>query len=164
MRKIIASVLVLAISGGAALAEMQIALGAPWDGKRIPKGQHCSLQGGKGATPPMRITGLPAGTAMVVVEYNDKSYAPLSSKGGHGIIGFPVKGSSADLPSVPGMTDRFQGGIRLIAKARSTGKYASDGYLPPCSGGRGNDYRADVKAIGQNGAVLEKVTVKLGRY
>lgn len=101
---------------------------------------------------------------MLAVEYNDKSYAPLSSKGGHGIIGYAVKGNTADLPAVPGMTDKLPAGIRVISKARSTGEYASAGYLPPCSGGRGNDYRADVKAIGADGKVIEKVTVRLGRY
>ena len=164
MKLAIVSFIAVVVSSSAAFAEMQVALGAPWDGKRVPKGQHCTLHGGQGATPPMRVSAIPAGTVMLAVEYNDKSYAPLSSKGGHGVIGYPVKGNTADLPAVPGMTDKLPAGIRVISKARSTGQYASPGYLPPCSGGRGNDYRADVKAVGADGKVIEKVTVRLGRY
>ncbi|MEQ8899831.1 MAG: hypothetical protein RID11_07455 [Roseovarius sp.] len=60
--------------------------------------------------------------------------------GAHGTIGFPVNGSKALLPSVPGMTARLPGGARVIHPARSSGDYASPGYLPPYSGGRGNRY------------------------
>ena len=115
-------------------------------------------------TPPIQVTGIPAGTAMIVVEYNDKSYKPLSRNGGHGIIGYPVSGASANLPAVPGLTAKLPGGIRVLAKARGTGDYASNGYLPPCSGGRGNTYQADVKAVDAGVKVLDKTKMKLGRY
>jgi len=156
--------LVLCLLPAAALAEMTVTLGAPWDGKRVPKGQQCPKFGGAGATPPMTVTGLPAGTAMVVLSFNDKNYPPLSRNGGHGQIGFPVKGSSADLPAVPGMTKRLPGGARVLAPAKSTGAYASPGYLPPCSGGRGNRYVVDVIAVDAAGKPLEKQTVDIGRY
>ena len=157
-------VCVFAVMGTGAYADMKVALGAPWDGKTIPAGQHCTLHGGKGATPPMAISNLPEGTAMVVVEYNDRSYRPLSRNGSHGTLGYPVKGTSATLPAVPGMTDRLPKGVVVVRKAQSTGDYASAGYLPPCSGGRGNIYEAVIKAVGSNGKVLEKTKVKLGRY
>ncbi|MCE8537106.1 hypothetical protein KBY27_06530 [Ruegeria pomeroyi] len=152
------------LTAGMAHAGMTVDLLPPWDGKKIPKGQHCQLQGGKGATPPMQVAGIPAGTVMLVVQYNDKSYKPLSSKGGHGTIGYPVKGASAKLPAVPGMTAKLPGGVRVVAPARSTGEYASKGYLPPCSGGRGNTYEAVVQAVGADGKVLERVKLKIGRY
>lgn len=145
-------------------AGMTVKLLAPWDGKKVPAGQQCKLDGGKGATPPMQIAGLPKGTVMVVVAFNDKSYPPLASNGGHGTIGFAVKGSSAKLPAVPGMTKSLGKGAVVVKKARSTGSYASVGYLPPCSGGRGNRYSADVMAQDAAGKVLEKVTVEIGRY
>lgn len=147
-----------------ASAAMTVTLEAPWDGKKIPAGQHCPLFGGKGGTPPMAISGLPKGTAWVVVAFNDRDYAPLSRNGGHGTIGFPVKGTSAKLPAVPGMTDKLPGGARVLAKAKSTGEYASAGYLPPCSGGRGNRYHAEVSATGADGKVIETVRVEIGRY
>jgi hypothetical protein len=52
----------------------------------------------------------------------------------------------------------------VISAARGTGKYASKGYMPPCSGGRGNRYFAIVKAISSGGKVLEKQRVEIGRY
>jgi len=163
MRKVLVRA-ILACTATAAQADMKVQLMAPWDGKTVPPGQHCTLHGGNGSTPLMQITGLPAGTALVVVEYNDKSYKPLSRNGGHGTLGYPVKGSSATLAPVPGLTAKLPGGVRVIRRAKSTGAYASAGYLPPCSGGRGNRYTADVLAVGADGKVIEKTTVTLGRY
>jgi len=164
MKPVSMAALVLIVSAGFAQAKMGVQLLAPWDGKRVPAGQNCTLDGGNGSTPPMKITGLPGGTVLIVVEYNDKSYPPLSSRGGHGTIGYPVSGSSAKLPAVPGLTANLPGGVRVIKRARGTGRYASKGYLPPCSGGRGNRYSATVKAISQAGKVLEKATISIGRY
>lgn len=154
----------LLMTAAPAAAKMAVELLPPWDGKNVPAGQQCKLDGGNGKTPPMTVSGLPTGTAWILVEYNDKSYAPLSTKGGDGSIGYKSSGSSAKLPAMPGMTDKLPGGAWVVKKARSTGNYASNGYLPPCSGGRGNNYSADVKAISAAGKVLEKVTVKIGRY
>ena len=160
---ILAAAVALALTVPAA-AEMSVALKAPWDGQKVPTGQQCVLFGGKGATPPMMIKGLPAGTAAVVVEFNDKSYPPLSTNGGHGAIGFKVSGKTANLPAVPGMTNKVPKGSYVVHAARSSGEYASKGYLPPCSGGRGNRYEAVVKALGADGKLLEKVSISIGRY
>ncbi len=147
-----------------ALAEMQVRLLPPWGGANVPAGQQCTLFGGNGATPPMRITNLPAGTAEIVVQYNDLSYRPLSKNGGHGTIGYRVSGSSASLPAVPGMTKNLPDGVRVVRRARSSGRYASPGYLPPCSGGKGNTYAATILAKSASGKTLEKITIPIGRY
>jgi len=160
----IIATLVLIASTGFAQAKMSVALGAPWDGKKVPAGQNCKIDGGNGSTPPMKVTGLPSGTTMILVEYNDLSYQPLSKRGGHGQIGYPASGTTANLPALPGMTKKLPGGAKVIKAARSKGRYASKGYLPPCSGGRGNKYSADVKAISASGKVLEKITISIGRY
>ena len=164
MKKVIFSCVGLMFSAGVAHAEMSIELQGGWDGKRVPNGQHCTLFGGKGSTPPMQIENLPAKTSWVLVEYNDRDYRPLSHNGGHGIIGYPVQGSSANIYSVPGLTGTLPGKAKVISAARGTGKYASDGYLPPCSGGRKNHYFAIVKAVSDNGKELEKKRVNIGRY
>lgn len=159
---IAATTILLSFSANA--ADFKAKLSGGWDGRKVPSGQHCRLFGGKGKTPPMKVTGLPAGTEWLYVEYNDASYGPLSKNGGHGIIGYPVKGTSASLKAVPGMTASLPGGAKVVKRARSSGKYASAGYLPPCSGGRGNKYFADVKAIGKGGKTLAKTRVELGKY
>ena len=113
----------------------------------------------------MMVSGIPAGAKWIIGEFNDKSYSPLSSKGGHGIVAWPVKGTKTKLFSVPGMTARLPGGAKLMKPARSTGKYASKGYLPPCSGGKGNRYSVDLKAVDAKGKVLDKIrNVSIGRY
>ncbi|UYV38538.1 hypothetical protein N4R57_05575 [Rhodobacteraceae bacterium D3-12] len=164
MKTILLSGALLLAGAGMAAADMSVSLQGGWTGKAVPKGQQCTLHGGKGATPPMKVTGLPAGTAAILVEYDDKSYSPLSRNGGHGSLIYPAKGSSATLPSVPGLTNKLPHGVKVHKKARGTGKYASKGYLPPCSGGKGNKYTATLKAIGANGKTLEKKTITIGRY
>lgn len=141
-------------------AAMTVKLGAPWDGKTVPRGQQCSMHGGKGTTPPMAVAGLPKGTAGIVVYYNDLNSPPLSKNGGHGILSFPAKGASATLPAVPGGTKSMPAGVTLVKGAREL----SSGYLPPCSGGRGHRYVADVVAVGADGKALETLRVDLGRY
>ncbi len=122
MKNILSIIAALGLTAGMAQAEMQVTLTGGWDGNRVPDGQQCTLDGGNGSTPPMRITGIPAGTAMIVAEYNDRSYQPLSRNGGHGTIGYAVSGNSADLPAVPGLTDRnLPRGVQVIKKARGTG-------------------------------------------
>ncbi len=141
-----------------------------WNGATIPAGQQCSLFGGKGATPALQVSGIPDGANAVIVEFNDRDYSPLSSGGGHGIIGYPVSGTSASLPSVPGETGSLTGGAWVEANSRGTGAYAKSGYLPPCSGGKGNRYFAVVKAVykaakdGEESKLLATSTIELGKY
>jgi hypothetical protein len=119
---IAALVLVAGAGAGVAQAKMKVQRLAPWDGKRVPAGQNCTLDGGYGSTPPMKITDPPKGTVTIIVEYNDKSYAPLSSGGGHGIIGYPVRGSRASLPAVPGLSANLPGGVQVVKRARGKGR------------------------------------------
>ena len=163
--RLIPTILAALVAATPAMAELKVALQAPWDGKRVPAGQHCTLQGGKGSTPPMQVSGLPQGTKWVYLYFNDKSYQPLSTKGGHGVIAVPAKAGAVSIPALPGMTARLPGGAMVVSKARATGQFASDGYLPPCSNGRNNLYAVDVVAVSADGKVLDrKANVSIGRY
>lgn len=140
-----------------------------WTGNTIPDGQHCQKFGGHGATPPLTITGIPANANAIVVEFNDKSYSALSYDGGHGKIGFMIEpgAGEATLPAVPGGTDALPDGTWLVKKNRATGAWYSAGYLPPCSGGRGNTYAAEVYAVVKSGDDYEEIAegeITLGRY
>ena len=142
-----------------------------WDGKTVPKGQHCKKFGGNGATPPLKVSGIPSGTNAIIVEFNDESYQPLSYGGGHGKVGFWISGGSeANLPPVPGGTDTMPSDAFLEAANRATGGWASPGYLPPCSGGKGNRYSATVKAVykakaeGEASKLLASGKIDLGTY
>lgn len=112
----------------------------------------------------MRVDNIPAGTTAIRVEFNDLSYQPLSYDGGHGVIEYAHgSGTSATLKSVPAYTANLSKGVRVVSAARSGDEYASDGYLPPCSGGRGNTYSATIKAM-DGDDVLAETTLALGRY
>ncbi len=162
--RVILTLIFFWLANNALAADFNVDLDASWDGIDVPAGQQCTLFGGNGATPPFYVTDLPAGTAVIHIEFNDLSFAPLAKDGGHGIIGFAVSSSSVDLVSVPGLSAELPEGIFVVSAARSSGRYASDGYLPPCSGGRGNNYSADIIALDANGVELGSVTVAIGRY
>lgn len=136
-----------------------------WTGAALPADQHCPLQGGHGATPALDVSGVPDRTTMINVAFNDETYTPMDD-GGHGVIGFDVtpSGGKASLPSVPGNTAALPAGAHVTTAARGTGDYASPGYLPPCSGGRGNTYTATVTALDSSGKELATGKITLGKY
>lgn len=142
-----------------------------WNGKTIPSGQQCRMFGGKGGTPALKVDDIPAGANAIIIEYNDLSFGPLSNGGGHGTIGHWIKGPSATLAAVPGETaSDLPANTFIERKALSSGQYASPGYLPPCSGGRGNTYAAVVKAVykatreGEESQLLAQQKITLGSY
>ena len=142
-----------------------------WDGKTVPEGQQCNKFGGNGSTPSLVVEGVPAQANAIIVEFNDASYPDLSFDGGHGKIGFWVGGGGkAVLPPVKGQTDKLPDGVFVEKRNRATGSYATPGYLPPCSGGAGNSYFADVKAVYKAKSEKEKSkllatgTIQLGKY
>lgn len=143
-----------------------------WDGKHIPQGEHCRKWGGNGASPALRVTGIPKGADAILVAFNDRSYRPLSYDGGHGTVGYDIADGarSALLPSVPGESHDLPGGVFMAAPHRGSTSPGT-AYLPPCSGGIGNSYFAVVKAVRfadpearQGIEVLGERILELGRY
>jgi hypothetical protein len=158
-------------AGTAIADDLSVTFADPaWNGNRIPAGQHCTKFGGRGATPAFTVEGIPAEADAIVVEYNDRSYHPLSYGGGHGKIGYDITPGvgKATLPSVPGeKADGLPAGTWVVRRNRATGDYARPGYLPPCSGGRGNTYFAEVIAVKKDGDDYDELAstkITLGRY
>ena len=154
--------------GTAQAQTMTVVLEDPaWDGKTIPDGQQCAEYGGNGSTPLITVQGIPEKANVILVEFNDESYEPLSTDGGHGIVGFDIvvgKGS-ATLLSIPGDTTTLPNGVWIEEENRDD--IGVVGYLPPCSGGEGNLYSAKVFAVdyGSEGhKVLAESYLQLGRY
>ena len=140
-----------------------------WNGKTIPSGQQCSRDGGTGATPALVVSNIPADANAIIVAYNDASYAPLSNDGGHGKIGYWIDGGGTrTVPSVPGESNDMPEGAFVDAKNRAA-RINAQGYLPPCSGGRGNSYFADVMAVkrsknGDETLIVGEGRIELGQY
>ena len=146
-------------------AQLNVAFAdAAWNGNAIPSGQHCGLQGGQGATPAMTVEGVPETATEIIIEYNDESYAPLAYDGGHGKLAHIATAGTTSIPSVPGNSGDMPEGARIVASTRATGNYSATGYLPPCSGGKGNLYSADVKAVDAEGKIVAFGKITLGRY
>lgn len=138
---------------------------AAWDGETIPAGQQCTLQEGEGATPALELSGLPAGTVAIHLAFNDETFEAMNN-GGHGTIGFnvePVDGA-ATLPSVPGATSDLPEGTFIAKPNATSGGFLTEGYMPPCSGGRGHTYSVLISAVDASDAVLGQKYLVLGKY
>jgi hypothetical protein len=140
-----------------------------WDGKIIPAGQQCERFGGKGATPLLVIHQIPAGANAVVMEYSDRTYQPMDH-GGHGKFGYRIQPniSTVSIPAVSGHTFDLPKGFFLIEAQRAPTWDKAGAYLPPCSGGKGNEYYVTVKTVkevdGGIREVLRETEVLLGKY
>lgn len=141
-----------------------------WDGITIPDGQQCSMFGGEGASPEILVNNIPEGANAVTVSFSDRTYKP-NDLGGHGIIGVWVldQQESITIPSVPGESSDLPEGMFIVSEYRSN-RGSGGAYLPPCSGGNGNEYYATVQAVyvGQTddevSQVLGEAVIELGVY
>lgn len=118
-----------------------------WSGKIIPNGQNCKHFGSNGSTPKLTVSNIPSGANAVIVEFSDRSYTPMDN-GGHGKVGIWTNGkSSITIPSVAGETKSVPNNMFIEAHHLGTHRGQAGAYLPPCSGGKGNTYYANVKAV-----------------
>ncbi|MGR8922010.1 MAG: hypothetical protein ACU85V_20530 [Gammaproteobacteria bacterium] len=145
---------------------------AAWDGVTVPPGSQCGRFDGTGGSPALRVDGIPAGANALVIEFSDRSYAPMD-KGGHGKLGYRLDesaGGSAEVPSAPPHTFELPPAFWTVAAHGAPGWDTAGAYLPPCSGGKGNAYYLTVKAARVGGEppvvaeVLAETTLEMGRY
>lgn len=140
-----------------------------WDGKQVPTGQQCQKFGGnQPATPRIQLSGVPDTTNLIMLEYSDRSYQPMNH-GGHGRMAFAIHQPSTNLmiPSVPGHRFDLPSGFMIIEPHRNPKWDQAGAYMPPCSGGKGNDYYVTVTALHFNGkqaTSLAKTVIELGKY
>jgi hypothetical protein len=140
-----------------------------WNSKKVPDGQQCEKFGGNGSTPKIRVHDIPSGTNAIIMEYSDRSYQPMDL-GGHGKFAYRIKDnvSEIDVPSVIGHTFRLPESFFLIEAQRAPSWDKAGAYLPPCSGGKGNEYYVTIKAVkeidGGIREVLGQTEVSLGQY
>ncbi len=137
-----------------------------WDGIAVPASQVCKKFGGSGTTPRLALDGYHTGTQVILLAFNDETYEPMNS-GGHGIVGFRINGKYASTGAMAGEVNIVSQGNFIVANNRGG---EVPGYLPPCSGGRGNLYSVTVMAVTwadtnpPSYRVLNQTRVELGRY
>ncbi len=154
------------------VSQLSVALSEKhWDGVRIPTGQQCIKFAGHGASPTLIVSNIPKGAEAIIVEFSDRSWFPMNH-GGHGKLGIKVKPGQhkITIPSVPGETFNLPQQNLFIFQPHRGGRGKPGAYLPPCSGGRGNQYFADVKAVrkleinNQTAELLAEGSLFLGSY
>jgi len=144
---------------------------AQWDGRQIPEHGICSNFGGDDLSPAFVVSHIPQGANAIIIQFNDLDHPALARNGGNGTIGYWIdRPAPAHLPAIKGYSVRLPKGVFIERGARASGAFASQGYLAPCSGGKGHRYVADVLAVykatapGQSNQVLAEQRVELGRY
>lgn len=155
-----------------ALPGLQVRLAdTRWDGERIPAQGICSNFGGDDLSPAFVVGDIPAGANAIIIQFNNLDHPGRAYNGGNGSIGYWIDARMpAHLPPVTGYSVRLPDGAFIEQGARATGAFASQGYLAPCSGGKGHRYVADVLAVhkatgpGQTNRLLAEQRVSLGRY
>jgi hypothetical protein len=141
-----------------------------WDGLTIPEGQQCSAFNGNGSSPELLINNIPEGTNAIIVSFSDRTYKP-NDLGGHGIIGKWLlnQETSITIPSIPGESYEMPEAMFIVSEFRSN-RGTGGAYLPPCSGGSGNEYYATISAVyvGQSddeeSLLLGEAQIELGVY
>ncbi|MCH9741285.1 MAG: hypothetical protein K0U38_10695 [Epsilonproteobacteria bacterium] len=144
-----------------------------WDGVTVPKEEVCSDHNKEGGeSPALSINNLPTQTNYMILSFSDETFKGMRN-GGHGTIGYEVKegSSSLTIPSVKGETFTLPTGFKLVREHQGVQFGKQEGaYLPPCSGGSGNQYTLDVKAIHKptdgkgKYILLGDANISLGRY
>ncbi|MDA7745937.1 hypothetical protein N8878_01210 [Psychromonas sp.] len=147
--KLLTSLIVASsFSSMASATEVTLVDGA-WDGMTIPSGQQCQKFGGQDPmTPKLSVTGIPAGTDLIVLEYSDRDSEKMNN-GGHGMMSYAIDSTLTEvvIPSVAGHSFELPAQFAMIEAHRSPGWDKAGAYMPPCSGGKGHAYYVTVKTM-----------------
>ncbi|MBT3395948.1 MAG: hypothetical protein HN423_02045 [Alphaproteobacteria bacterium] len=155
------------------VGELQVAFADPeWGGDALPEGMWCDRYDGSNArSPSLLVAGVPIDANAIVVNFNDEMVFFLDEGGGHGAIGFWVQpAAEIRLPSVPPNTRELGAEIFVEHGPLIPFGIMGRGYLPPCSGGMGNLYSAEVLAVFKSeddpseNRLLARGYIALGRY
>lgn len=138
-----------------------------WNGEQVPPDQICARDGGKAATPPLRVGNIPPEANAIIIEFNNRDRRALRKNGGLGKIGFWIE-QQTEIILLPVEAETLN--VEAPAFVESDSRGDSVGYQPPCSGGKGHRYFALVKAVYKPISDEEKARllaigkIELGRY
>ena len=157
------------VAGPLAAADLEVGfMDEAWNGMKVPEGQQCQKFGGHGRSPELRVSNIPEAADLLVIEFSDRTYTPMD-QGGHGKIGFGIEAGAGavDIPSVDGHTVDLPAGFLVVSEHKAPSWDKAGAYLPPCSGGQGNEYYLTVRAVHQMGDEkheLASATLEMGTY
>ena len=143
-----------------------------WNGKTIPKDEVCSdYHKNGGNSPALTISNLPIKTNYIILSFSDETFKGMRD-GGHGIIAYKVKKNNPNItiPSIHGETFTLPTEFKSIQKHQGEKFGKKKGaYLPPCSGGSGNLYTINIKAINESSKenesiILGDANISMGIY
>ena len=164
LRLLMSLIFVLTLSANASALEVKFADTA-WDGVTVPEGQQCQKFGGVNpSSPAWVVSGIPADSDAIVLEYSDRDSKKMNN-GGHGIMSFKINATSenVEIPVVPGHTFEIPSEFSMVQAHRGAGWDIEGAYMPPCSGGKGHAYYVTIKAL-KGGNVTAETIVEMGKY
>lgn len=163
--------LACALCSAVAAEALNVSLAEPtWNGTHLPEGQQCQRFGGEDPhSPALQVTNIPKDANALILEFSDRDVARMD-KGGHGKVGYRLDGAEeVTVPAVPGHTDTLPEPFFVVEMHQAPRWDVAGAYLPPCSGGRGNNYFIDVKAVKlgddqQVQSVIASASVRMAVY
>jgi phosphatidylethanolamine-binding protein (PEBP) family uncharacterized protein len=153
----------ISIAGAARAGELGLAFTAPeWTGGSVPGTGICTMHGGKGMSPAIKVTDIPAGTDRLVMKFTDRDWG---GEGAHGVVGIkvPQTATSITIPSFKGEVDALPAEIEKIS-IHQCRACAEGVYLGPCSGGGGHQYYVTISAESADGKSLADGKLVLGNF
>jgi len=153
-------------SFSSAVVAIEVSFADPlWNGVLVPEGQQCQKFGGNNpSTPEWRITDIPAGSDLIVLEYSDRDSKRMDN-GGHGQMSFAIDATTQaiNIPSVAGHSFTLPPKFTMIEAHRGTGWDIDGAYMPPCSGGKDHAYYVTIKIV-KGDRVTATSIVEMGKY
>ncbi|MGQ9425355.1 hypothetical protein ACXYTJ_05540 [Gilvimarinus sp. F26214L] len=144
---------------------------AAWTGEGIPQGQQCQRFGGENPeSPAVQLHNVPESAEAIVLEFSDRSFVRMD-KGGHGKVGYKIESGQSEVVVSPvqGHREELPEPFFVVQLHQAPGWDKAGAYLPPCSGGRGNEYFIDIKAVTLRddqsvGTVLAQTSIQMATY
>ena len=162
--------IVLAMIGGSVgAADLELSfVDSAWDGVKVPDGQQCQKFEGTGRSPSIRVLNIPEAADLLTIDFSDRTFAPMNN-GGHGKIAFRIEPGTGEvtIPSVDGHTVDLPEGFLVVEEHKAPTWDKAGAYLPPCSGGQGNEYYLTVRAVHQMGDEKHELaagSLEMGTY
>lgn len=153
--------------------EVVLASDSHWDGEIFPAAGSCTSLGGMALTPSLVVKKAPAGTNVILLEFNNLSIKGLDKDGGLGTVGYvyeaPADGSEVVLRPVQGGKVELPYPAFLERNHRVPNALPAAYYAPCLKRGFEQEISVTAKAIKrtgdvykQNSEVLEEVVIPLG--